>query len=107
MRPALIGAALLMGLVAVPAQAHTPMLDCRMDGREIVCTPGFSDGSAAPGMEVRIYSYADEILQKGVADGQSRVRFVRPPGEFYIRFDPGHEAPAEFDHADLPAAAGR
>lgn len=95
---------LLAWALTVPAHAHTPMLDCRMEGREIVCIPGFSDGTPAPGMTVQVYSYADELLQKAQADSQSRVKFQRPPGDFYIRFDPGHESPAEFDHADLPAS---
>jgi len=91
----------LLATTSFSAWAHYPVMDCSRDGNVIACQVGFSDGSLAQGQEVIIYSYEDEVLEKSLADGSSVARFTWPEGEFYIQFDAGHEAPAEFDYVEF------
>ena len=72
-----------------------------MKATKLVCKVGYSDGTFASGAEVTMYSYDDEVLLTVKANGRSEARFTEPEGEFYIRFDAGHEEPAEFDYAEL------
>lgn len=88
-------------LMPLAAQAHYPVMDCGREGNELVCKVGYSDGTLASGAEVVMYSYDDEELLTVKANGRSEARFTEPEGEFYIRFDAGHEEPAEFDYAEL------
>ncbi|ATL91981.1 MULTISPECIES: hypothetical protein [Aeromonas] len=88
-------------LTPLAAQAHYPVMDCGREGAELVCKVGYSDGTFATGAEVVMYSYDDEVLATVKANGHSQARFTEPKGEFYIRFDAGHEDPAEFDYAEL------
>ncbi|MGY3915501.1 hypothetical protein [Aeromonas australiensis] len=89
-------------LLPMVASAHYPVMDCGREGTELVCKVGYSDGTLASGAEVIMYSYDDEVLATVKADGHSHAHFIEPEGEFYIRFDAGHEDPAEFDYAELP-----
>jgi len=95
------GLSALLLLLPLGAYAHYPVMDCGREGGELVCKVGYSDGTLASGAEVIMYSYDDEVLASVKADGRSQARFTEPQGEFYIRFDAGHEDPAEFDYAEL------
>ncbi|MBE7373895.1 hypothetical protein [Pseudomonas lopnurensis] len=86
------------------AQAHNPICQCEpLDGEEIVCTGGFSDGSGAPGVTLDVISYDEEILVPGKLGEDSKLRFKRPDGEFYVLFDAGPGHVVEIDHTEIEA----
>lgn len=92
---------LLLG-AAGPALAHNPMCECKpVDGEQIECTGGFSDGSGAPGVTLDVIGYNEEILVPGKLGEDSRLIFKRPAGEFYVLFDAGPGHIVEIDHADI------
>lgn len=73
--------------------AHTPIMLCwdNEDGT-ITCEGGFSDGSSAKGVEIRIENEKGVVLIKGIMDKNSEFTFKKPAGIFTIIFDagPGH-----------------
>ncbi|MGP1594294.1 MAG: hypothetical protein ACTTH8_03505 [Treponema sp.] len=73
--------------------AHSPLLLCwnNEDGT-ITCEGGFSDGSSAKGVEIRVENDKGTVLVKGVMDKNSEFTFKKPKGTFTIIFDagPGH-----------------
>jgi hypothetical protein len=50
-----------------------------------------------------VIGYDEEILVAGKLDGDSRLSFKRPDGEFYVLFDAGPGHVVEIDHADIEA----
>lgn len=98
-------ATLLMGslvaLLSSKALAHYPTLDCQLQQQEITCTAGYSDGSAAYDEVVQMLSYDDEPIATLKTDNDGVIHTPVPQGEYYLKFDPGHESPAEFDYAEF------
>ncbi|SEG84843.1 MULTISPECIES: hypothetical protein [Marinobacterium] len=88
-------------LAASQASAHYPFCSCELNEGEIHCTGGFSDGSSASGVTVDMISYDEEILANAEFDGDSRIRFERPDGEFYILLDAGPGHVVEVDWHDV------
>ncbi|CEM63114.1 hypothetical protein DWQ65_06415 [Treponema phagedenis] len=73
--------------------AHTPLLLCYDNGDgTITCEGGFSDGSSAKGVEIRVVDNKNKVLIKGKLDKNSEFTFKRPKGNFSVIFDagPGH-----------------
>jgi len=96
-----VAALLLCGAGA--AHAHNPMADCKpVDGENIQCTGGFSDGSGAPGVTLDVISYDEEILVPGKLDENSRITFARPDKDFYVLFDAGPGHVVEIDQSEIP-----
>lgn len=93
-------AALLL-LPALNANAHYPLMSCIIKNNSIMCEAGFSDGSQAVNKKVTVLDYDDNVLLRLKTNQASQVVFERPQGEFYIRFDAGHEAPVEIDYDEL------
>ncbi|WDY56189.1 hypothetical protein [Pseudomonas sp. PSKL.D1] len=92
----------LLALAAGPALAHNPMCDCEpIDGGQVKCTGGFSDGSGAPGVTLDVIGYDEQMLVKGKLGEDSTLTFKRPDGEFYVLFDAGPGHVVEVDHADI------
>ena len=90
----LIITALAFSLVtAGPVFAHTPLCSCYDNGDgSITCEGGFSDGSSAAGVELRVVDKDEKVLIKGKMDEDSEFTFKRPSGPFKVQFDagPGH-----------------
>ena len=88
-------AALACLLIAVSASAHTPLLyiEDNEDGT-IYIEGGFSDGSSAAGIPVRMEDADDNTLWEGVLDEFGAVESVPIPDvrPYYVIFDagPGH-----------------
>lgn len=89
----------LAGLVAFglfaagPALAHTPLCSCYDNGDgTITCEGGFSDGSAAAGVAIRVVDAAGKVLIQGKMNEDSEFTCEKPAGSFTIQFDagPGH-----------------
>ncbi len=82
---------LLSGLIPLgQLLAHTPMCSCfdNEDGT-ITCEGGFSDGSSAEGVEIRVENTAGRILVKGTMDEISEFTFKTPSVPFIVIFDAG------------------
>ncbi len=101
--------ALATGLIAMiglsgQALAHNPMCECKtIEGEQIRCIGGFSDGSGAPGVTLDVIGYDETILVPGKLGADSTLTFKRPDGEFYVLFDAGPGHIVEIDQADIEA----
>ena len=73
--------------------AHTPLCSCYDNGDgTITCEGGFSDGSSAAGVEMRVLDSAEKVVIKGTMDEDSEFTFDKPAGPYKVEFDagPGH-----------------
>ncbi|EFK09143.1 conserved hypothetical protein [delta proteobacterium NaphS2] len=78
--------------------AHTPLCSCYDNGDgTITCEGGFSDGSSAAGVALRVVEKSGKVLIKGKMDEDSEFTFERPSGPFKVQFDagPGHVVEVE------------
>lgn len=86
---------LALGMMAfgTAALAHTPLLTCydNMDGTA-TCEGGFSDGSSASGISMKVLDTEGNILVEGVMDEDSSFVFDIPEVPYVVLFDagPGH-----------------
>lgn len=89
--------------VATSALAHYPTLQCRAhaEGTQLRCLAGFSDGTLPGEVELKVYTYDEELIATVVTDSEGQHVMDMPKGEFFIVFDASHETPAEFDYAEL------
>lgn len=79
--------------MATYAFAHTPLCSCYDNGNgTISCEGGFSSGSSADGVEIRILDGSGKVLIKGNMDEDSEFTFKKPEGSYKVQFDagPGH-----------------
>lgn len=91
-------------LFSALAQAHFPTLSCQLvdeSATKLFCEAGYSDASLAGIVDLQVLSYDDELLSTVTTAADGTAELVMPEGEFYIKFDPGHESPAEFDYSEL------
>ncbi len=75
------------------ASAHTPICACYDAGDgSIACEGGFSDGSSAAGVEMRVVEQGGKVLVSGKMDELSEFTFKKPQGPYTVIFDagPGH-----------------
>jgi len=100
-RPLALSAALL-ALSAPMALAHYPFCNCALQGGQITCNGGFSDGTSAEGVKLDVISYDEDVLVPASFDASSKVSFPKPDGEFYILFDagPGHIVEVDWQDVD-------
>jgi hypothetical protein len=83
---------LLAGSLLLPAlaAAHSPVFDCFVDkDTRITCEGGFSDGTSATGVSVKVLDASDKLLLAGKIDAEGRFSFARPTEAFHIVFDAG------------------
>ena len=72
------------------AQAHTPLCSCFDNGDNIItCEGGFSDGSSASGVVMRVETADSRLLLEGVMNEDSEFSFDKPAGEYVVMFDAG------------------
>jgi len=72
------------------AQAHTPLCSCFDNGDQtITCEGGFSDGSSASGVALRVQGADGQVLIKGNMNEDSEYTFAKPEGEYTVVFDAG------------------
>jgi len=88
-------AVLALTIFLIPcAFAHTPLCSCSDEGDgTILCEGGFSDGSSAAGVEMRVLDSTGKVLIKGKMNKDSEFTFTKPEGKYTVIFDagPGHE----------------
>lgn len=73
--------------------AHTALCSCYDNGDgSITCEGGFSDGSTARGVEIRVVGKDGKLLIGGKMDDFSEFTFDKPTVPYTIEFDagPGH-----------------
>jgi len=87
----LIFTAMVLGFFLTPAvQAHTPLCSCYDNGDgSVTCEGGFSDGSSAAGVQMRVEDGAGKVLIQGKMDDDSEFTFDKPPGNYKVAFDAG------------------
>ncbi len=76
------------------ALAHTPLCSCWENGDgTVICEGGFSDGSSAAGVSVRVVNKEGEVLAKGRMDDTGTFGFEKPEGPYKVILDagPGHK----------------
>lgn len=81
-------------LFAVQSFAHTPLCSCYDAGDgQIICEGGFSDGSSASGVEMRVEDKNGKVSVKGKMDEFSEFSFKKPGHDYVVIFNagPGHE----------------
>ncbi len=70
--------------------AHTPLCSCYDNGDgTITCEGGFSDGSSASGVEMRVEDQAGKVLVKGKMNEDSEYTFNKPKSAYTVVFDAG------------------
>jgi hypothetical protein len=73
--------------------AHTPLCSCSDEGDgTILCEGGFSDGSSAAGVKMKVVDSQGKVLVEGVMNEDSEFTFGKPAGVYTVIFDagPGH-----------------
>ncbi len=86
--PSAVAATLL--LAASFAHAHSPICNCYDNGDgTITCEGGFSDGSSAEGVPIRVLDARDRVIVSGQMDATGTFSFERPDGDFHVVFDAG------------------
>jgi len=100
-----VAVAFIIGLAAslnsTMTLAHYPLMNCEKKADMIRCETGFSDGTLTVNKPVTVLDYGDQVLLRLKTDEASAVEFSAPSGEYYIRFDSGHESPVEIDYDEL------
>ena len=94
---------LLFSLVpATAAIAHTALCSCYDNGDgTITCDGGFSDGSSAAGVEIRIVNKDGKVIIKGVMSEDSEFTFDKPKGSYQVHLDAGPGHLVEVDGKDI------
>lgn len=91
----------LMG-VASAAFAHNAICDCFLnDDGTITCEGGFSDGSTAIGIPVRVIDPDGKVLIDGAMSDRSEFTFTPPDVAFKVEFDAGEGHVITIDGRDI------
>ncbi len=83
-------AGVAFGFATTAAQAHTPLFSCYDNGDgTVLCEAGFSDGSSASGVPVRVLDANGGVIVDDKMDGNSEFTFTKPDGDFSVLMDAG------------------
>jgi type 1 fimbria pilin len=100
----IIAGIVLLGIVlAGQAFAHTPLCSCYENGDgTVTCEGGFSDGSSAAGVQMRVEDKNGTVLIKGKMDQDSEFTFGKPSsGTYKVVFDAGEGHVVEIEGKDI------
>jgi len=87
---AFAAAGALLIAVGGAANAHSPVCNCYDNGDgTITCEGGFSDGSSAEGVPIRVLDARERVIVSGQMDAAGTFSFERPDGDFHVVFDAG------------------
>lgn len=93
---------LLFCISAATVSAHTPLCSCFDNGDETVtCVGGFSDGSSASGVEMRVLDKRGKVLIKGKMNEDSDYTFDKPAGDYSVLFDAGDGHEIQVDSKEI------
>ena len=83
-------------------QAHTPLCSCYDNGDgTITCEGGFSDGSSASGVEMRVEDKGGKTLIKGKMSEDSEYTFDKPAQDYIVVFDAGEGHAIQVDSKEI------
>jgi hypothetical protein len=89
-------------LLAGAALAHSAVCSCFDNGDQTVtCEGGFSDGSSAAGVALRVLDARDKVLVEGKMDGSGTFTFKKPDVEYHVVFDAGQSHVVTIDGGDI------
>lgn len=82
--------------------AHNPICECfdNADGT-ITCEGGFSDGSPATGIPLRVIDTNGRVLIDGAMSERSEFTFDKPDVRFRVQFDAGDGHVIDIDGRDI------
>ena len=84
------------------AFAHTPLCSCYDNGDgTITCEGGFSDGSSAAGVGIRVEDKNGTVLIKGKMDEDSEFTIDKPLVPYKVLFDAGPGHVVEIDGKEI------
>jgi hypothetical protein len=96
-----IGIMVLALAWAASALAHTPLCSCYDNGDgTVTCEGGFSDGSSAAGVQMRVEA-GDKVAIQGKMDENSEFSFDKPAGDYKVVFDAGEGHRIEIEGKDI------
>ncbi len=103
MRRAMFGIMLLTSALAARfAFAHSAVCSCFDNGdQSITCEGGFSDGSSAAGVAIRVLDARDKLLLEGKMDAKGTFTFMKPGVEYHVVFDAGQSHVVTIDGGDI------
>jgi type 1 fimbria pilin len=94
----IIGILALGIFVSGQVLAHTPLCSCYDNANgTVTCEGGFSDGSSAAGVKMRVQDKNSKVLIKGKMDQDSEFTFDKPSGPYTVVFDAGEGHVLEID----------
>lgn len=86
----------------VAAHAHSAIFDCFDNGDgTISCQGGYSDGSSAAGVSVKVKDDKGSVLQDLKLDKNSEISFKKPAGAYKVMFDGGEGHSIEVDGKNI------
>lgn len=98
----ILGAVIFNLVLAGMAFAHTPLCSCYENGDgTVTCEGGFSDGSSASGVQMRVEDSGGGVLIKGKMDEDSEFTFDKPAGVYRVVFDAGEGHIIEIDGKEI------
>lgn len=99
---ALIAAGALSMGVAAQAMAHTPICSCFDEGDgTVMCEGGFSDGSSASGVHMKVLDAKGKTVTEGKMNESSEFIFKKPAGDYTVVFDAGEGHSIEIPGSDI------
>ena len=97
-----LGTLFITMLLCGKALAHTPLCSCYDNGDgTITCEGGFSDGSSASGVQMRVKDNGGGNLIAGKMDEDSEFTFDKPSGAYKVVFDAGEGHVIEIDGKEI------
>lgn len=70
--------------------AHTPLCSCYDNGDgTVTCEGGFSDGSSASGVAMKVKDPGGKVVLEGKMNEDSEYTFNKPGADFTVLFDAG------------------
>jgi hypothetical protein len=99
----LMSGILVLGMfLSVQAFAHTPLCSCYDNGDgSVTCEGGFSDGSSASGVGIRVEDTDGNVLIKGKMDEYSEFTFDKPDAAYKVIFDAGEGHRIKIEGKDI------
>lgn len=93
---------ILCFFLAGQAWAHTPLCSCYDNGDgTVTCEGGFSDGSSASGVKMRVEGEDASVLVEGQMSEDSEYTFDKPKGAYKVIFDGGEGHMIEIDGKEI------
>ncbi|MGI6657247.1 MAG: hypothetical protein ACOX5Z_10605 [Desulfobulbus sp.] len=88
-------------LTGSQAWAHTPLCSCYDNGDgSVTCEGGFSDGSSAKGVKIRV-EQAGKVVLDGQMSDSSEFTFKKPEGQYTVVFDGGEGHRIEINSTNI------